>query len=951
MGFTLKEKCEIPKVAMTAFKYRHDTLGLTHLHIQRPDKNRVFSLAFRTNAPNKTGVPHILEHTTLCGSKRYPVRDPFFKMQTRSLANYMNALTGTDYTYYPFATMNAIDFQNLQQVYMDSVFSPLLRELDFKQEGWRLEHQVANDPTTPLEIKGVVFNEMKGQMSMPAYYFWTKYFQSIYPSLEYSAGDPLHIPELTYEQLVNFHQTKYHPDNCFTFSYGDFEASEALDPSDKYLSQLDLPQCAIDTTIRQPLELTKNEKTTIYGPVDPMFDISRQVKSSLTWYVGNSTDLDHSLAWRVLAMLLTDGHASPFYQSLIDSGIGPEFTVNSGIDETPGKLMFTIGLQGLSLDKVDTFKKQVFKTLNEIAEVGFAQNRVDAILHQAELSEREVDANYGMNLLGRVVSRAFHPNDDVMEVLDNEKLIDNFKNKLAKDPDFFKNEIKKMINSPYYEFESRPSQSFEEDQMALESSVLEKKVSVLTDEDRKTILEQGIELQEAQEAPQDVNSLPTVTPNDISKKAPDYPVDRKKINNVDIVVRNTTTQGISYVTALRDVSNLDKSLIPYLSVYTDALSNLGTKTHPMAELEDLIKLNSAGVSVGASSRQLYGRPLGLEVGYSVSGLDSRRGEMLDLLSEVATQPEWANVGKLKAIIDANATNIMNALSQSGHSYAVGRASAAVSSRKALDGMVGGFTYVQKLKELSQMDEKELASKLIPELQKIHKEPWHARVGVTCSPGTFDDALTAKFLENLGAEQTVEAEISNVELAPQKTFVPLQFQVSYVGSSLAGPKIEDKDSAALSILANLLSQRFLHTQIREKGGAYGGGASYNVIQGLFSMYSYRDPSPNNTLDVMQQAGTWATEHNWTNADVAEGKIGVFQGIDSPISPRSEISYALKTGLTLEQRQKRRADLLAVQPSDLNDVAAKYLSGFQNFASAGVCVIGPAEIDSDWSRVEL
>lgn len=971
--FTLKEVVEVPRMGLKALKLKHNATNLTHVHVERKnDSNRVFSLAFKTDAPNKTGVPHILEHTTLCGSEKYPVRDPFFKMLSRSLANFMNAMTGFDYTFYPFATTNKADFGNLQQVYMDSVFTPLLKEQDFQQEGWRLEPSDLQKPydmdTNPLIFKGVVYNEMKGQNSIPAYQHYMNWFMSIYPSMEYSAGDPLHIPDLKYEDLVKYHKDHYHPSNCFTFSYGDFGAEEAVKPLNEYLDRASFkPLSPEQLKLREPIDLSKTVVRKDYGPIDPMFDINRQHKVSLTWFVGPADDITQMLVWRVLSLLLSDGHASPFYQSLIDSGIGPEFSVNTGFEETPATLMFTIGLQGIEESKVPEFKRAVFDTISKIAETGFPQDRVDALLHQAEISNREVDANYGMGLLSKLVARAFHPNDDAMKLIDNEKMLEDFKQLLKNQPDVFQQQVKKYLDEsrPYFQYEMAPSETYEAELATKEKEKLAKVLNSMTDEDKDVAITKAKELEKAVKEPQNLDLLPTVHTSDISKKIRQFPVEESKIkNDVPLINRVTGTQGISYVRMLRDLSDIPKDLVPYLLLYTDAITNVGTKSHSMAELEDLIKLNTGNLSVNAAVRA-WGN---VELGYGASALDSNLPRMYELFNELFTSPNFENISKLRVILDSSAASITNSLSQSGHKYAYSRASASINHKAAAEDTLSGFSFVQLIQKLSAMNDDQLRENLIPKLQQIHELAWNLRgVGVTTSDsnitGTHQEELN-KFITSVNASAAPEAPCASDlgswretpklaqewDLAPKRTMVSFpSFQVSHVGAALPGSnaKLDDKDHASLQVLANLLTHKYLHPEIREKGGAYGGGASYNSVGGTFSMFSYRDPTPNNTLEVMHNIGDFATKNKFSESDVEEGKIGIFQSVDSPISPRNEISRHLGMKMSTEERQRVRENLLSVTPNDLTDVAHRYL--VPNTKEGGVCVIGPKL--EGWNAEEL
>lgn len=926
-NFIKKDVQAIPRLGLQATELLHKTTGMKHVHVQRDDENRTFALAFQTRAPDRTGVPHILEHMALCGSRNFPVRDPFFKMQTRSLANFMNAMTGFDYTYYPFATTNPQDYKNLQQIYADACFRPLLREVDFFQEGWRL------DPGPPEAIKGVVFNEMKGQMSMPAYQFYMSWYSTLAPEMQFSAGDPLSIPDLTWDQLVKYHRQHYHPSNCLGFSYGPETPEETLSPIMDYLNDYSEP---IEASKVPQVKDFPSKNITVEGPLDSMYDESRQHKASLTWNVG-STDLIHTLTWRVLSLLLAEGHSSPLYQELIDTGIAPEFSVNSGIDELPTNLVFTVGLQGLKGEQIPEFKQRTLDTLHRLSKTGFPSDRVDAIIYQAELADRQVDAHFGMSLLSRVVGRAFHPSQDFMKTLDSARLISDFKSQLEQNPNLFQDELKKMLDNPIFEFVSVPSSTFEESRNKAEEKVLEKKVKTA---DIEVLKKNAQLLAEAQSAEEDLNCLPTVTPKDISRDAPQWPV--KELGNV--MIREVATQGISYVRMLKSLNAIDPQLIPYTPLYADALLNVGTTHHEMAELEQLLMLYTGGITAGVSTRPESLPALELSVG--ASALDSRLPKMYELLEDILKNVSWRNGPKLKALVDGSAANVMNSLSSSGHRYALSRSAAALNTRKNLAEHASGISHVRLIQELSMLPEADLVDALAPKLEAIHATSGAGRAGLTCESNIVDAHPIQDALKLFGEPSTSVKE-PQFPLASQMTQMKLPLQISHVGAALNGPGYTSYDSAALQVLASLLTHKHLHPLIREQGGAYGGGAVYNAVDGLFYYYSYRDPSPSRTVDVITKAGEWAADHSWTKGDVEEGLLTLFQSIDSPRSPRTEITSRLLLGVSDEMRQKHRHDLLSVNADDLKRVAIQYLVG----KSPAVCVVGPDSAPSGWDEIQL
>ncbi|KAK5201478.1 Mitochondrial presequence protease, partial [Cryomyces antarcticus] len=339
-GFTLKRAEHVPELELTALHLQHDKTGADYLHVARDDKNNVFSIGFKTNPPDDTGVPHILEHTTLCGSEKYPVRDPFFKMLPRSLSNFMNAFTSADHTTYPFATTNPQDFKNLMSVYLDATLHPLLNETDFNQEGWRIgpenpkaaaPGEVQDSKAQNLVFKGVVYNEMKGQMSDASYLYYIRFQDHLFPAINNSGGDPQKITDLTHAQLKKFHSDHYHPSNAKIFTYGDMPLKDHLKEIGARLDAFE--KIETDRDVKSPINLEGGPNyITLKGPMDPLVPQDMQYKTSTTWLMGDTSNIAEGFSLGVVASLLLDGYGSPLYRGLIEAGLGPDWSPNTGFD-------------------------------------------------------------------------------------------------------------------------------------------------------------------------------------------------------------------------------------------------------------------------------------------------------------------------------------------------------------------------------------------------------------------------------------------------------------------------------------------------------------------------------------------------------------------------------------------------------------------------------------------
>ncbi|KAJ8096805.1 peptidase M16C associated-domain-containing protein [Lipomyces tetrasporus] len=938
-GYTVKRTKQVPELELLAVHLQHDKTGGEHLHVARDDKNNVFSIAFKTNPPDATGVAHILEHTTLCGSEKYPVRDPFFKMLNRSLSNFMNAMTASDYTFYPFATTNVVDFGNLREVYLDATLHPLLRQLDFTQEGWRLEHTDPNDPTSPLTFKGVVYNEMKGQMSDSSYLYYIRFQESIYPSLNNSGGDPAKITDLTYNQLREFHAKNYHPSNSKVFTYGSFPLEEHLQHIDNTFSKFDLKTREID--VKYPIELNETKRVVVEGPIDPLADPARQYKTSLTWFMGPTDDVYEGLCLRVVTTLLTDGHASPLYQALIESDLGTEYSPNTGLDTSSPVNIFSVGLQGVKKEDLPVVEQTIRSAIQKTYDEGLDLNRVEAILHQTELSRKHKVANFGMNLLYSLTPGWFNKVDP-LDMFEWNSVINRFREDLKK-PRFLESFLEKYLldDEPSFSFSMVPSESYGETLRLEEQQRLSAKTANLTEEDKQEAYDLGLKLLQKQEEKEDLSCLPTLHVKDIPLVFEIDEIEHSMTSaNVPVQWRVTPTNGLTYFRALASLQDLPQHLHPYLPLFAESLTNLGTKTRSMASLEDEIKLKTGGISasvqVNTVATDMDTWKLGLMLtGYS---LDKDVSELFRLMAVLLLETNYDNHEKLRTLIRGMTSGAADAIAGSGHAYARGVAASATTASSRLSESLAGMEQVKFMAYLDSYDDASLPliSAKLKEIAVFAISNGALKVAITCGADAVavNEHAVAEFVDSLPAATTprsVEPGTASTltgfmpNALPQKTFYPMPFQVNYAGVCLRGVPYTHSDSAALQILANLLTHKYLHGEIREKGGAYGGGATYSGAGGIFSYYSYRDPNPLNTLTTVSRAGEWAVQNTWSARDLEEAKLSVFQGIDAPQSVASEGMIYFLHGFDDYMRQARRSQLLDVGIADIKDAAERYLVG--------------------------
>lgn len=978
-GFTLLRTKHVPELELTALHLTHDKTGADYLHLAREDSNNVFSIGFKTNPPDDTGVPHILEHTTLCGSEKYPIRDPFFKMLPRTLSNFMNAFTASDHTFYPFATTNARDFQNLMSVYLDATLHPLLKKTDFTQEGWRIGPEnprvaEADGEVSPedskLVFKGVVYNEMKGQMSDAGYLFYIRFQDHIFPSIHNSGGDPSKITDLTYEQLKTFHAEHYHPSNAKLMTYGDMPLADHLREVDAQMNAFE--RIKADIEHKQPIDLGSGPQTVkVFGPVDPLADPDKQYKTSVSWIAGDTSDVVEATALSLLSSLLMDGYGSPLYKGLIESGLGTDFSPNAGYDVSAAIGIFSVGLTGVSESNVETVKSEVQRILRDVRDKGFERSKIDGYLHQFELSLKHKTANFGMSVLQRLKGKWFSGTDPFNSLAWNDTIA-AFEAKLAQGG-YLEGLINKyFMNDNTLTFTMAPSENYGTELAKEEEERLAVKIAQATEEAggegpaRKFFEQRELELLAEQDKSntQDLSCLPSVHVKDIPREKEPIVIRDEVLSGTKIQWREAPTNGLTYFRAINTIENLPDELRALIPLFTDSIMRLGTKDMTMEQLEDLIKLKTGGISVNYMTTPSPTDFHQASEGFVLGGmaLDRHVPEMFDLLRKLILEtnfdsPEAAL--RIRQLLLASADGIVNDIASSGHSYARRYAESGLTRDAYLTEQVSGLSQVKLITSLAGRPESDQLEDVIDKLKQIQAIALagnNIRTALTCgsdSVGANSSALTQFMSSRASRSTTLSATSKESPVRDIKSFFPLPYQVYYGSLALPTVSYTSPDSAPLQILAQLLTHKHLHHEIREKGGAYGGGAYSKGLEGLFGFYSYRDPNPQNTLSIMRNAGRWAVDKQWSDRDLEEAKISIFQSVDAPKSVNSEGMLRFLSGITDEMLQKRREQFLDVTKDQVREVAQEYVVNALASQSEQIAFLGKKQdwVDDSWKVREI
>lgn len=954
-GFRVTEITLLTELNTTLIQLRHERTGARMVHMDCADDNNLFGVGFRTTPEDSTGVAHILEHTLLCGSRKYPVRDPFFSMLRRSLSTFMNALTASDWTFYPFSSQNETDFYNLMGIYLDAAFFPLLRERDFRQEGHRLEFVEPENPASPLIFKGVVYNEMKGAMADPSSLLHRRLNRALYPTTTYgynSGGEPEEILDLTHEELKKFHASYYHPANAYFYTYGNLPLAPHLAViEEQVLCHFDALE--VHSAVPDEVRFEAPQRFAETFPVDPGESLQKRSMVQVAWLACPAADSFHRLALTLLSQLLLGNPAAPLYKALLDSGFGQNLAPGTGYQDDNRETYFAAGLQGTDPEHAEEIEKLVLSTLEDVARNGFSEEQVEAAIHQLEFSHREVVGDqypYALLLLMRLLGPWLHSDDPVSPLLLDENLT-RLRQEIAAGP-FFAELIRgQLLDNPHRVtllLAPDPHQKAREERRIAER--LTRLEAELTDEERQEIVCRARELQQVQESEEDLSILPTLELSDIPASEHLVPWDLSHELGVPTYWFDQPTNGIGYFAASIDLADLPGDLVPYVPLFCTLLTKIGAGEYSYLEMSERITAGTGGLQAHAVVLE---NPLSLDdcqVAVEIRGkaLLRNQGRLFDILGDIFRAPDFSDLKRLHTVIVQLKTSLENSVPGSGHSYAARAAAAALSAGSRLREEWGGLHFIRQVKSLAALSPHQL-DELSEKMQRLTRLVFarnRFRCAVCAEKNAFAEIKEPmqQFLGRIADGQALGAsEAMELPAAGKAVGWVAPVPVSYVARVFSTVPLTHPDSAGLMVLAKLLKSGFLHRELREKGGAYGGMANFDSQQGLLSMLSYRDPQLLRTLDVYRQAAEWAAAGNFGESDIKEAILAVFAGLDRPLSPGGkgyrEFEYQLQ-GLSREMRQEFRQGVLAVGKRQLMELAVKYL--LDNWDKGSVAVVSAEEL---------
>ena len=934
-AFQLVRQHHVEALDILVSEFKHKVTGAIHYHLATEHDENVFLVAFRTQPMDSKGEAHILEHTALCGSEKFPVRDPFFLMIRRSLNTFMNAFTAADWTAYPFATQNKKDFQNLLSVYLDAAFAANLNPLDFAQEGIRIE--LENDQPV---YKGVVFNEMKGAMSSPSDQLYHQLAYHLFPETTYhynSGGDPKDIPDLTYEELVSFYKSHYHPSNAVFMTFGNEPAYNLQEQFEK----LALSKFQKGETIYSKAEkrLTAPKEVTETYAVDSE-DLKDKTYHILSWLLPESSDIKLRLGMRLVEGILLENSASPLRHYLETCGYAQSTGPIMGVDDSNFEMTFYCGVQGSNPEHSETFKNGVLNILKDVASKPVDSEIVDAILHQIELHQREINGDgtpYGLTLILNGLGSAIHHSDPI-HVWDVDSAIDQVKEEL-KDPMWLSNLIQTyLLDNPHrVQMTLVPDATKSAQETADEQARLAKIGESLTESDKTEIKAQTQALKVRQETEDDLDILPKVGLEDIPAEMAIVQGQLREIisNGVDTPLNlyHAGTNGIYYQQVVIKIPDaIVKS--PYFNLLSILMGEVGAGEYSYLQLQQLQTAVSGGLGMGASLRSKVDDKNQISSWLTLTTKSlTHNFEAIRLLKLAFEQLRFDEKGRIIELLQQRKTRWASRLSGAGHSYAMqvsSRNMSALANRDYHNTGLGALNWLGSLITKIENDDA-LYAEFIQELQAIHR-------ALLLAPKQFllvcEEHQSERLIEEVQTvwdKVTVDTsplyltEVAQENSDKDQAWL-IQANVQFCASSYPAVEVAHPDAAPLMVLAGYLRNGFLHSAIREKGGAYGGGATYDGNACAFRFYSYRDPRLAETFNDFEASISWLLNTEQKPYQLEESILGLISGMDKPGSPAGEAitaCYALLHDRTPAFRKLLRERILNVTLDDLKRVAKTYL----------------------------
>lgn len=927
-GFELLRDERIDELNTRARLYRHARTGAELLSLENDDENKCFGVTFRTPPADHTGIAHILEHSVLCGSRKFPVKKPFFELVKSSVKTFLNALTYPDKTVYPVASTNLADFYNLVDVYLDSVFFPRITPEVLKQEGWHYELERKGEP---LGYRGVVFNEMKGQHSSPDYLLYRAAQSAIFPDTTYgfnSGGDPKYIPDLTYEAFKRFHATLYHPSNARIFFYGDDDPERRLLILDAYLGQFEAAPVAAEIALQPRFDTPRVFEQPYSAPADG----GKKGLVTVHWMIGAETEIERILALDILSYILVGTPAAPLRKALIDSRLGEDLT-GSGYNDGQLQHTFAVGLKGIDPADAERVEQLILDTLRQLADEGIDPDQVAAAMNTIEFSLRENNTGSfprGLSLMFRTLGTWLYGGDPLAP-LRFEAPLAAIKARLAAGEPLFERLIRETLleNTHRARVLLRPDASQAERDAAEERARLDAAQAAMSDADLERIIQETNELRRLQEEPdrpEDLAKIPTLKLGDLERQGKRIPTEERSSGGAPLLFHDLFTNGIVYLDLAFDLRALPAELLPYVPLFSRALTEMGTEREDFVRLLQRIGRETGGVYASSltATHVQSGEPLGRLVVRGKATLP-QAGQLLAIIRDILLHGRLDDQERFRQIVTRSKASRESALVPSGNAFARKRLAARLDAAEWADEAMGGISGLFFVRELERRVAEDWPG-VLAELEQVRRHLVN-RAGLLANVTLDAESFRAlaptldEFIAELPDAPYTPVAWPVAPTGPNEGLT-IPAKVNYVAKGASLRQLGVEVGGAASAITRFLNISYYLEKIRVQGGAYGAGSSYDRSTGIFVCSSYRDPNLLRTLDVFDGTGAFLRAAELDPTTVERSIIGTIGDIDGYQLPDARGYTAMVralSGVTDAWRQQIREQILDASADDFRAFA--------------------------------
>jgi len=952
-AYELQYEEYLDEIGSAGICYKHKKSGARIIIMSNDDNNKCFSIGFRTPVTDSTGVPHIIEHSVLCGSDKYPVKDPFMELAKGSLNTFLNAMTYPDKTVYPVASCNDQDFKNLMGVYMDAVLHPLIysRPEIFRQEGWRYELESAE---SELKFNGVVYSEMKGAMSSPERMLFEHMFEALFPDITYgknSGGEPADIPNLTYEQFIDFHSRFYHPCNSYIYLYGDMDIEERLEWLDaEYLSKYEA--ISIDSEIQLQKAENAVKDATFYYPISAEDNDEKKAYFSVNYVIGSEKTPLENEAVSLICDALFSKQGAPVKQALIDAGIGEEVSGDSEYDIRQA-FAFVVS-KNAEASRKQEFLDIIDRTIAEEIKKGFNKKTILASINKREFSYREGDTGRmpkGLVYMDIVLNRMLYDETKAFDGFKYGKLCDKLRELLEGDY-FEKLAEEKFLKSKHKSVVTLlPKKGMaEEEEKAVADKLAAYKASLSAAEIDKLVEDTKAlrAFQEEVDSPEAKATIPMLAREDMNKVVKPFSNIEKKVAGVPVVLHDYNTSGIAYMTFVCNLQGLEEENLPYAQLATELLTMLDTDKYTYSDLDDEINLTMGGLGIAVTASQNDEQKNYRTVfGFNLKCLYAKLADSLSLLENIINHTDYSDDKRILDLLNELRSGLQSKLSYAGHSTAINRCRSYVSEGGLINERISGIDYYNFIDKIIKNydDYKDIIKSNVKTLVEniITKE--NLIIGIAAEPEGYAEfeKQAGLFVDKLPESGKYGSKCEPVKYTLNKGNEAFTDSGKVTYSAVCGKfDAKGEPNGAMKVLSTIVKNDYLYPLIRVKGGAYGAFCGFNALSGSGFFGTYRDPKIKESLDVFEGATKFVEEFDATEQEMTKYIIGTMGVEDAPLNARQAGDRSMDAYLCdrkLEVLQKQRDEILAVTPADIRAAAGKIK---EVLSSGAHCTFGSESI---------